>query len=169
MIETAANQRLEFLASKLPARPESQVLHFGPDKWHPGEMDMRKTARYIDATEGGPDAIFERMAHGKMTPEDAEVLRDVYPASMKAMKLEILGHLGELQQSLPYRKRLMLSMLFDVPVERSFEPQMFQLLQDTFTKEPGTEGGTESPKANLGSIKKSAPDPTAAQRMASSS
>lgn len=165
MAEAAAAVRLEFLASKLPARPDSQVLRFGPDKWHPGDMEMRKFARYVDATED-VNGIFDRLANGKMKPEDAEVLRDVYPATMDEAKKQIVGHLTELRETLPYRKRLMLSMLFDVPVEASFEPAMFDMLQSTFTQEPGTDGGMSAPKANLGSIKKSAPDPTAAQRLA---
>ena len=165
MVETAATMRLAFLASKLPQRPSSQTMKFGPDKWHPGEMDMRKWARYVDAADN-PDAIFDRLASGKMNPEDAEVLREVYPATMQAAKMQILDHLTALQETLPYRKRLMLSMFFDVPVEQSLEPGTYAVLQATFTSEPGTNGGMEPPALNKGGLEHNTPPPpTAAQRI----
>ncbi len=164
LIETAAANRLGFLASKLPPRPGSQAMKFGPDKWHPGELEMRKFARYVDATEN-PDAIWDRLADGKMTPEDAEVMQSVYPETYADAKRQILGHLSELQETLPYRKRLMLSMFFDVSVEQSLEPDTLAILQGNFTAEPGTNGGMNPPPIKPGGLKNTPPPPTSAQRM----
>lgn len=163
-IETAARRRLEFLAEKLPPRPSSQAFVIGEDRFQQPDMAMRKFARYIEATEN-PNGVLDRLGQGKMTPEDAEAFRVTYPEMWNSMRAQIMARLPEVRGTLPFRKRLMLSLFFNAPVDSSLEPANAKMLQQTFAAEPGTQGGTGQPVPHLGNTKKLAPDPTPAQRM----
>jgi hypothetical protein len=161
----AAARRAEFLASKLPQRAGMPEVPVGPDRWQPSEMDMAKFARYIEATED-PQGVLDRMASGKMTPEDAEAFKAVYPEMYAEVQDAIMARLPELQETLPYQKRLMLSIFFDRPVDPAMDPAVLGVLQGNYANEPGTEGGTQAPPARFASLRgNNPPKPTPAQRM----
>lgn len=164
-METIAARRVSFLASKLPKRPDLPVMHLGPDNWRPSDMAIRQFARFVAAVED-PGAIEERLADGSVTPEDAEAMRTVFPEMFEDLKRRIVESLPELQKSLPYERRLALSIFSGVPVDPAMHPLILAVLQGNYANEPGTEGGTTSPRAEpqFGSISK--PDPTAAQERA---
>lgn len=164
-METHAAARLEFLAGKLPTRPDLAAVHTGPDRWQPSDMEMRTFARYAAAVED-PHAIVERLASGAITPEDAEVMRKVYPEMMADITKQIVMQLPKLQKSLPYQRRLALSIFSGVPVDPAMNPRILSALQRAFSSEPGTEGGTQAPRAapQFGSVSKQ--EPTPAQKRA---
>jgi len=153
-LETHAARKIEFLANKLERRPDLGVMRMGPDRWQPSDMGMRKWARYAAAVED-PGGIEERLAHGTVTPEDAEVMREVYPERMAAITRMIVEQVATLQKTLPYARRLALSIFSGVPVDAAMHPQVLAVLQDQFDDEPGTEGGIKPPEASpqFGSIK----------------
>jgi hypothetical protein len=161
-LETHAVRRLEFLAGKLPTRPNIGGMTFGPDTWQPSEMAMRAFARYVWGAER-PDLIEERVASGAITPEDGEVMRELYPERLAEIVRQIIERLPELQRTLPYHRRLALSILTGVPVEPSMQPRIVSFLQGQFAQEEGSEGGTQAPVASpqFGSISK--PQGTPAQ------
>lgn len=147
-METLAVRRLEFLADKMPRRPDIGGIPMGPDRWQPTDMEMRTWARYVAAVED-PDGILERVAAGTVTPEDAEVMREVYPEMLADFTGQVLERLPELRQTLPYHRRLALSMLTGVPVDASMEPRILAALQSQYTVEP------EPPRASpqFGSVR----------------
>lgn len=165
-IETLAARRVEFLAGRLPRRPDLAALPTGPDRWQPSDMQMRTWARYVAGVED-PGAIEERLADGSITPEDAEVMREVYPERMEALKAEIVSRLPTLQRQLPYHRRLALSIFSGVPVDPAMNPQILRVLQASFANEPGSVGGTMAPQASpaFGSVR-SQEKPTPAQQRA---
>ena len=127
----------------------------GPDKWQPSELQMRQFARYAAAVED-PAGVVERLASGTITPEDAEAMRTVYPETMQAIKARIIERLPELSQTLPYNRKLALSIFSGVPVDPAMRPEILGVLQGQFEEEPGTEGGTQAPPPapQFGSISK---------------
>jgi hypothetical protein len=165
-IETTKARGVEFLAGKLPRRPDVGVK-MGPDRWQPSDMEMRTWARYVAAVED-PHGVIERLADGTVTPEDAETMRTVYPEMYADLQAQLMSEIGDLRQSLPYSKRLSLSIFADVAIDPSMDPGVLNILQSTFASEQGSQGGTQAPKANpaFGSVKKSVPEPTPAQHRA---
>jgi hypothetical protein len=151
-LETLAARRVEFLASKLPRRPDLPGMQFNHDDWHPSDMEMRAFARYAAAVED-PGGVEERLAGGKVTPEDAEVMRSVYPERYADLVRQIVEQAST--KKLPYNKRLSLSMFADTALDASLDPHILSALQATYTAEPGTGGGVEPPKAQpqFGSVK----------------
>jgi hypothetical protein len=164
-IETIAARRIEFLASKLPKRPDVGGLPLGgADHWQPSDMEMRTFARYAAAVED-PQAVVERLAHGSITPEDVEAMKAVYPEMHAEITSQIMMRLGDLRKQLPYERRLALSIFSGVPVDPAMHPQVLAVLQGSFDEE-GTEHGQVAPKPQpqFGSVSK--PSPTPAQERA---
>lgn len=156
-LEKLAMRRVQLLAEKLPRNPAPPTLQFGPDDWQPSKADMAKFARYMEAVDH-PEKITARMANGTMTPEDAEVLKKVYPAMHEDIRQQILTHGQELQQSLPYKKRLALSIFFDVPIDKALTPQAAAFYQN---QQPPT----APPPPNQSKAMKSNIEPTPGQKM----
>ena len=166
-METLAARRLEFLASKLPRRPDLGTLQAGPDRYQPSDLEMRTFARYAAGVED-PGGIEERLAAGQITPEDAQVMREVYPERLADITRQIVEQLPTLRATLPYQRRLALSILTGVAVDASMHPRVLAVLQSQFAAEEGTDGGTQAPRAQaqFGSVK-STEKATRAQERAS--
>ena len=163
-VETTAARRLEFLASKIPKRPDLGVS-FGPSRWRASDHQIRTFARYAAAVED-PGGVEERLADGTVTPEDAEAYREVYPERFAAFKRELVLAVTGMKEPLPYERRLALSILTGIPLDPAMDPRVLKILQGQFTEEPGTEGGIQGPPASpeYGSIEK--PQGTPAQERA---
>lgn len=155
-METLAARRLEFLASKLPRKPDLQALQTGPDHWQPSDMEMRTFARYAAAVED-PGGIEERLASGQITPEDADVMRSVYPERYAHIQQQLVTRLPELRAQLPYARRLALSIFSGVPIDPSMNPRVLAVLQGSYASEDNAaeDGGPPGPKAKpaFGSVK----------------
>lgn len=166
-IETLAARRLEFLSSKIPRRPDLGGLPTGPDNWKPSDLEMRSFARFAAAIED-PGAVEERVAHGTVTPEDAEAYFAVYPERARAFQQSVIAQLPTMRTQLPFAKRMSFSIFTRLPVDPSMMPNILQVLQEGFAAEPNSNGGTQAPTASpqFGSIKKSVELPTPSQSRA---
>ncbi len=165
-METIAARRLEYLASKLPRRPEVAGMQIGPDKWQPSDMAMRSFARTVAAVED-PHGVVERLASGAVTPEDAEAMKEVYPELYADVQRQIVEALPTLQKTLPYSRRIAMSIFSGVPVDPSMDPRILGVLQGSFSTEDVSEGGPPGPVATpqFGSVQ-SIDKPTKAQERA---
>lgn len=159
-LETRAVARLEFLEAKRP-----RAVQIGMTKVPPTELAIRAWARYIAAADD-PGAIEERLADGTVTPEDREVMVALYPDRMADITRRIVEQMATLRQTLPYQRRLALSLFTGAAVDAALDARILGALQAAFGTEPGTAGGTQAPRPQpaFGSLKK--PDPTPAQRRA---
>ena len=165
-LETVAARKVEYLANKVPRRPDIGGVQLGPDKWQPSDMKMREFARIVHALED-PAGVVERMATGQITPEEASAIREVFPDMFSRIKMGMISALPQLRKQLPYDRRVALSIFTGVPIDPAMDPKILSVLQSQFEEEPGSEQGTQQPTAapQFGSISK--PEPTAAQERAS--
>lgn len=138
-IETQKARGIEYLSSILPRRPDLPGVN---DNWHPSDMDMRSWARSAAAVED-PYGVLERAIHGAVTPEDAAVMRNVWPEMLAAFTGEVMAR----RESMPYHRQLSLSILTGAPVTPAMDPKVMRVLQSQFPDEPGSAGGTQAPKA----------------------
>lgn len=162
-IETVHARGVVFLADKAPKKPEPFGMQLGgPDKWQPSDLEMRTWARYVAAV-NDPYGVVERLAHGSVTPEDAETMKTVYPEMYADIQRQIIEKLPTLQKQLPYQKRLAMSVFSGIPVDPAMHPAVLAILQQSHGTEEGTEGGVQAPRAEpaFGSVTK--PEPTSAQ------
>ena len=159
-IETLVARRVEYLASKMPRRPDHVAMTVGPDRWRPSDMQMRQFARHVQAVED-PNSVIERAADGKVTMADVEALREVYPEQLRDLQRQIVEQLPQVRESLPYEKRLAISILTGVPVVPATDPRILRVLQAQYATEPGTDGGAHAPQAKpqFGSVSRQALTP----------
>lgn len=153
-LETLAARRLTFLSSIIPRRPDIAGMQFGPDRWQPSELEIRSFARSVHAVED-PHGVEERLAHGNVTPEDAAAYHAVYPERAEALKQRLLMEIPTLQQTLPYTRRLALSVFTSTAIDPSLHPVVLAALQAQYAGEDGSEGGSQPPKAEpaFGSVR----------------
>ena len=166
-IESLQARKISYLASKLPKRPD-YILSLGAgSEWTPSTTEIRDFARHMAAVED-PGAVEERLADGTLSPEDAEAYRSVYPEKYAALQRDITSRLGELRETLSYRKRLSLSIFSAVAIEPAMDPRVFLSLQSQYSEEHGTEGGSHAPvpKPQFGSVKSQEPATPSQQRQA---
>lgn len=147
-IETLVARKIEALANRIPRRPDVMAMRTGPDLWQPSDMEMRAFARYVSAVED-PAGAFERVAAGTVTPEDGEALREVYPEMFRDFQQQVFAQMGSLQKTLPYQKRLALSIFSGVPVDPSMSPRVLSVLQDAYAAEEKP----TMPEPKFGSVK----------------
>jgi hypothetical protein len=147
-IETLVARKIEALANRIPRRPDVMAMHSGPDRWQPSDMEMRAFARYVSAVED-PAGVFERVAGGTVTPEDGEALREVYPEMFADFQQKVFAQMATLQKTLPYQKRLALSIFSGVPVDPSMSPRVLSVLQEAYAAEEKP----TMPEAKFGSVK----------------
>lgn len=138
-IETQKARGIEYLSSILPRRPDLPGVS---DSWHPSDMDMRAWARSAAAVED-PYGVLERAIHGAVTPEDAAVMRNVWPEMLAAFTGEVMSK----RESMPYHRQLSLSILTGEAVTPAMDRKVMRVLQAQFPDEPGSAGGTQAPKA----------------------
>lgn len=165
-IETVAARKIAYESSKLPKRPDVGGLQIGPDKWQPSDLQMRSWARTVRACED-PGSVEDRLLDGKITPEEGEAYRAVYPERFAALQQAIVTATPTLTKTLPMKSKLALSVFTGVPLIPALQPNVLAVLQGNYDTEPGSAGGTQSPAAEprfgkLGSLK-SSDKPTPAQ------
>jgi hypothetical protein len=144
-METAAVRRVAFQSSKIPRKPDSTTPQFGPDNWRPSDLAIRSCARSWRASED-PDTVERRLAHGIMTPEEAEAYRACFPERFASLQNQIFAAAPTLQKTLPMRNKVALSIFTGIPVTPAMQPNVMQVLQATFAVEPGSAGGTQAPR-----------------------
>lgn len=162
-LETALVARIEFLARKLPHPPDLGGMQMGPDLWRPSSLEMRTFARFVAAAED-PDGVEQRVADATISPEDAEAYRTLYPDRFADFTAQLSQRVADLEEPIPFRRRLALSILTGQPIDPSMSPPIAAVLQAAHSMEPGTGGGANppTPQPQFGSIK--AEDPTSAQQ-----
>lgn len=153
--ETFIARKHAFLASKLPRRPGYETLQIGPDNWQPSSLEIRRFARYAAAAESAQE-IEERLARGVLSVEDAETYRELFPEHLAQLKMDIALRLPELKASLPFERKMALSILTGVHLVPALNPRIMAILQRQYSEEPNTEGGTQAPQAQpaFGSVSK---------------
>jgi hypothetical protein len=105
----------QFLHDKMPKDP-GVLKTFGISTWRPTEADIDKWSRYINAAQD-PAGVVERFSNGRMSREDAETLRTLYPGHFNQLQEWIADNLQEMQTGYSYDKRIQISSLMGVPAD----------------------------------------------------
>lgn len=131
----AMQRQLEFLWQKAP-KPDAppSLLDSGP-RWAPGKCELAAWSRYVDACHD-PAAVLERAAAGRgVSVEQAETLRTVYPALYLAAQTRLVQQRTAAKNSnkpIPFRRKMTMGALFDMPVDESLQPETAAYLQQSY-------------------------------------
>jgi hypothetical protein len=119
-----------FLNSKLPKDPG--LLHrVGVSKWKPSDQDIRRFARYLEGATN-PVGTIKKLASGSITPQEAEALRTLWPATFMALQQQIVEQLPEIQKKCTYDQRISLSICTGIPVDTVMRPEFRTFIQQSF-------------------------------------
>lgn len=141
---------------------------FAKREWAPSPADAAQFARRLEVA-NDPVAAFEALHQQSLTPEAADTLRKVYPKLFSMAQERLLDRVGDTTEPVPYQSRLRNSLLFDVPLDPSLEPENAFVLRSAFTPiPPSPSAGSAQPPApsiagntNLTALYQSGPTPRA--------
>lgn len=117
-MQTGGARGLAFLQSKIPT---SQIEGPLAPKYEPSKAEMSKFGSYYRAVEN-PMSVLQDAAKGQLTREGVEALGTVYPAFFKQAQTALLAHLSEVKGEVPYKNRMMLTMLLGKDMDGSLSP-----------------------------------------------
>ena len=143
-----AMQRIEFLQKKAMPVSAFQMPGQAPPSY--SEVDAWEMLNYIEYTEN-PVKALEEFTRGEMTPEGAEVLKELYP-DLTAKFLDDIMEEPEKLGNLTYEQKTQLAMLTGVVLDPSLDPMMIQSFQSTFApqqEEQPQSGGQITRKIDL--------------------
>ena len=125
-IEDITITQLGYLHDNAPKRPLPSLL--GRNEWRPSVPEIDRFARRVRAARD-PMSVLDSLAHGAVTPEEAETLRTVYPHIYGEAQQRLMMRSGEVAKSLPYQRVLKLGILFEAPLLPSLRPERIAALQ----------------------------------------
>lgn len=151
----AAERKMAFLSEKAPKKMALPTLLKGDHDWKPSKLQLEQFSRYIEAA-NDPAGVLEKLGDtGQITYEAAETLRQVYPALYKSAQVRLVQKAGELTETLPYARRVALSILFQVPVDGTMDSDFVSFLRQ------GSAANSAAP-AQGSPVQAQPPTPTAA-------
>lgn len=134
-VTVQARRAIQFLYEKAPKESLLQSMIPGDGKWHPSKARLSQWSRYVAAV-NDPAGVLEDLSNGHVTMEGAEALRVVYPALYAEAQRTLLEHAPQMQRTLPYHRRVSISIMFRVPVDGTMTPRHMQFLQPAAEQQP---------------------------------
>lgn len=153
-----------FLAGKIPRDPG--VMHrVGKSRWQPSDRDIRTFARYVSGATN-PMATMMRLANGTITPQEAEAVRTLWPATFQKWQQMVVENLPAIQENATREQCINMSILTGVPVDSTMRPGFGKFVQQVYVNRGLTNQAPQSQgKLKPGVLK---PEPrTHAQSLAS--
>lgn len=120
-LQVTSARAVAFLNSKLPQHQGAGPL---AKKWTPTRAEISKFQRYYEAV-NKPTSILKQAAQGTLTPEAVEAVATVYPELFQKIRGEVVDQLAG-KKAVPYRSKLMLSMLMGQDLDGTTSPHALQ-------------------------------------------
>jgi hypothetical protein len=131
-LQLKAAQAAQFLLDKAPRDPGGAgTLNPFARKWRPTDAELAKWERYITAV-NDPMTVLEDLKQGTVSREGVEALKVVYPRLYEEIGRQIMDRVTSMDEPLPYRDRLQLGILFDVPTDETLTPEFIRGMQEQF-------------------------------------
>lgn len=135
-----ATQAIGYLTKVAPRPPvTAQISPLLVKGWTPSKPQLASWER-TKAAVTDPMAVVDGFAHGVITKEGAEAMRECYPEIYQQMQTEVAKKAGAQRAAVPYQKRVMLSLFFGVPLEPMMEPAMLASVQADFARQNAVQG-----------------------------
>lgn len=140
IIDAAEKHRramMEYLLSKAPKAPEQGMMR--TIRWAPSPAQAMSFARRLQAA-SDPAGALERLAaqNDIASVEIGETLRAVYPQILAQAQGRLLERLTNEPTNIPYRMRLQLSMLYQLPLDSALDPANLQISQSVYERKPSS-------------------------------
>jgi hypothetical protein len=138
-LQVSTSRAVAFLASKVPQRPKAGPL---AADWKPSPAEVATFNRYFEAVEK-PSALLKQAAAGTLTPEAVEAVRTVHPQTFAQIQQAVLASVAK-TKTIPYRQRLMLSLLVGASLDGTTTPAAMAANQATLAAAPAKEAAQQA-------------------------
>lgn len=129
-----------FLASKLPTGSTRAAASFTPEvaKSRIPVSEMQKFLRFVrGATQ--PAEVVEDLSHGKLDRQGLEAMKAVYPEMFGELRTRVMTYAAERGDEMPFNQRILLSLVFDYPGDKSLAPAYAREVQVAFAENQAEE------------------------------
>lgn len=139
---------MEYLLENAPKFPPQSPLV--KQKVLPSPAVATDFARRYEAV-NDPASIYERIEseQAMITLQAAETLRRVYPQLFALSQQRLMEQAQRIQNTVPQRQRVQMSLLYDIPLDPSMDPDNMKILQQSFVRKPApvpaVQGSTPTP------------------------
>lgn len=131
-LSAKASAATQFLASKAPKLMMSEAsLTPWSDMPKTSKSELRTFERYLTAV-NNPSTILADIGHGRITQEQAETLKTVYPKIYTHLIAQLTERASAHKKSLSYRQRMVLSTLTGTPLDPALLPAHQKQIQQAF-------------------------------------
>jgi hypothetical protein len=134
----------QYLLDKAPKDPGT-VQRMGRTAWKPDSLAIRRWSRYVQAVQNPMSAV-EGVMNGTITPQAAEALRDMYPATFQRIQQQVWENADEIRANSSYDQRIRLSVLMGVPLEPSAQRSSVQFVQQQFAEREAAQQAPSGPR-----------------------
>ncbi len=124
-----------YLASQLP-RDGVPGSAMGPPP-EASAMEVDSWLRKLKAVED-PSSILDDLTDGKLSRDSVEAVKAVYPALYEQMRGDVMGRINDMQaegKQLPYRERIDLGTLLDIPTDPMLRPDVMATIQASYEQQ----------------------------------
>jgi hypothetical protein len=119
---------IAFLDSKRPKQTVLPGVLPGDGTWALSSAAIEEFGKYVHAV-NDPVSVLEDLAKGHPSAEGAETLHVVYPELYAYAQKQLLAAAPAMAKTLPYPRRVMLSILYQIPIDGTMQPSHAQFLQ----------------------------------------
>lgn len=134
-VQLKARRAISYLTHKMPKNPGRPTVFKSP--WKPTPSQIDKMERIVQVFDN-PMSVLKDLENGTLSAESVEALGILYPEMYKQIVYQLTENMDKLQD-LPYKERMQLSIMFDVPLDPTMEPQFIASMQAAQTRvaDPG--------------------------------
>ncbi len=142
-IVAAEERKLGFLFDKMPKADAPSVMT--GRQWMPSRFAIGTFAKYVEAA-NDPAAVLEQAASGQMVSlEAAETLRVVYPRLYQEAQKRLIEQATTGEKTIPFKRRVQLSILFDLPMDASMSPEYAFAMQEPYQAQAISQQAAQPP------------------------
>lgn len=128
-VEMLSMQVPAYLYEHMPKDP-GVMMRLGKSLWKPSDLDVMRWGEHFKGAFYPVQTLEDAVRPGgSVTPQAAQAVRELYPELFKRFQLELAQRAPELADKLDLRQMTRLSILSDVPIEPSTEPDFVQFVQ----------------------------------------
>lgn len=146
-----------------PPPPSNRFRPEDPQDWVPSDAEIDAFENRLRVVEN-PLSVLEDLERGTLSFEAVDALKTVYPRLYDRMVVEISQQIPAMDQDLGYDDKVQLSMLFDLAIDPSLEPQAVAALQAVWMPREH-QNMSAHPPSRTADIEKAQDTMTEAQRL----
>jgi len=138
-VQAQVGKGYQFMVSKLPTISSRAATSFTPDltETRVPVPEMNKFLRYWRGITA-PGQVIDDLSNGKMDRQGLEAIKNVFPETFNELRGRVMTYAAERGDQMPFQQRILLSLVFDFPGDKSMQPAYAQDVQAAYDPLPET-------------------------------